>query len=275
MVSELLQYGFLNRAIVAGLLLGTVLPIVGLFLVVRRYALFADTLSHVGLAGASIASLFGIPVVFGAVAASLSVGLGLEELRRSSRMGGEALLALFLSGSLAIAVTVSTFSNAGRGAFVALLFGSVATVTWIDVGMIAGGTLVILTLIGILWRSLFFLALDEELATASGLPTRALSLLLTGTTAMLMAIALPIVGALLLGALMVLPVLSSLQLRLGFRSTAWSSVLFSLVSVLAGLFLSTGFNLPPGATIVLSGVALFCVTSLLASLRRGMGGRET
>lgn len=269
---EIFQYGFVARAIIAGILLAIVLPIVGMFLVVRRYSLFADTLSHVALAGASIFSLFGLPVVLGAATSSLVAGLGLEELRRSSRMGGEALLALFLSGSLAVAVTVSTFSTSGRGAFIGLLFGSVSTVTWNDVGLIAIGTAVILSITSLLWRRLFFLSLDEELASASGLPTRHLSLLLTGMTALLMALSLPIVGALLLGALMVLPVLSALQLRLGFRSTALFAVCFSLLAVLAGLSLSASFNLPSGATVVLAGVVVFGIVfasaSTLRTLRR-------
>lgn len=268
MLPQLFEYGFVLRALMTGTLLGIVLPVVGMFLVVRRYSLFADTLSHVGLAGASVFSLLGLPVVLGAAISSLAAGLGLEGLRRSSRLGGESLLALFLSGSLAIAVTVSTFSNSGRSAFMGLLFGSVSTVTDGDVVLIAIGTVLILSIIALLWRRLFFLSLDEELASASGLPTRGLSLFLTGITALLMALSLPIVGALLLGALLVLPVLSALQLRLGFRSTTFFAIAFSLLSVLAGLLLSATFNLPSGATVVLCGVIVFCLVSTTASLYR-------
>ncbi len=271
MLSDLFEYGFVTRALLAGILLGTVLPVVGMFLVVRRYSLFADTLSHVALAGASVFSLFGLPIILGAAASSVVAGLGLETLRRSSRLGGEALLALFLSGSLSIAVTVSTFSNGGRGAFIGLLFGSVSTVTGDDVVLIAIGTILILAMVSVLWRRLFFLSLDEELASASGLPTRGLSALLTGITALLMALSLPIVGALLLGALMVLPVLTALQLRLGFHRTTLFAVGFSLLSVLTGLILSATFNLPSGATVVLCGVIVFCLVFILASTFRMRG----
>lgn len=270
MLPEFLHYGFVFRAILAGLILGGVLPVIGLFLVVRRYALFADTLSHVGLAGASIASFFSLPIVTGAIISSLAVGLGLEQLRRSARIGGDALLALFLSGGLAVAVIVATMSNAGRGALIALLFGSISTVDWSDIIIIGTGSILVLTIVLALWRKLFFLSLDAELATASGLPSHGLSLLLTGATAVLIALSLPVVGALLIGALMVIPVLTAIQLHLDFRRTAIASVIYSFVSVSSGLVLSAIFNLPPGATIVLSGVLLFSATFLFATLyRRG------
>lgn len=256
---EIVQYGFVLRAMAAGMLLAVILPIMGMFLVVRRYSLFADTMSHVALGGASVFSLFGLPVIAGASLASLVAGLGLEELRRSSRLGGEALLALFLSGSLALSVTISAFSPSGRSDLIGLLFGSIATVTGNDIALIAIGTVAILAVVAFQWHRLFFLALDEELSSASGLPTRGLSLLLTGLTALLIAIALPIVGALLLGALMILPVLSSLQLRRGFGLTTLFAVFFSLLAVLAGLLLSVNFDLPSGATIVLCGVAIFVI----------------
>lgn len=264
---ELLQYGFAQRALVAGTILAVVLPPVGLFLVVRRYALFSDALAHVGLAGASLAALIGVSPLLGALATSLGTGVVLEELRRTSRLNGDALLALFLSGSLALAVTVASFAPGGRGTFSALLFGSITTVTSFDVVAMLLAAATIGLVLRICWRRFFFLALDDELAQASGLPVRSLSLVLTVMAAVLTALALPVVGALLVGALMIVPVLAAMQLRLNFTRTALWSVAFSLLATWSGLALSAAYDLPPGAVTVLCAIVAFSIARGVASIQ--------
>src|SRR5438128_2954596 len=123
---EIFQYGFMLRALAAGLMIGTIAPTIGVFLVLRRLSLIADTLAHVALAGVALALLTGIHPAVGALGVALIGAVGVERLRVSGRLYGEAALAIFLSGALALAAVLSGLGGGGTGDVVPLLLGGVA-----------------------------------------------------------------------------------------------------------------------------------------------------
>lgn len=256
---EILQYGFMQRALAAGLIVGTIAPLIGLFLVTRRYSLIADTLSHLALAGVAAGVFLGIPPILAALGVTILGTAGLEGLRRKAAGGGEGFLALFLYGGLAAAAILIGL-NRGRGLNVqSLLFGSITTVSATDLVTIALlGLLVIVTII-LSFRRLFHLSLDADLAEASGIRTGALNSLLLLLTAFTVGLSIQVVGVLLIGALLVIPVLSALQLARSFRQAAFLSLVCSLLSVLIGLFASAFLNLPSGGSIVLAALGVFVV----------------
>ena len=260
MIADFFAYDFLTRALIAGILVAVLAPTLGIFLTVRRYSLIADTLSHASLAGVAVGILLGIDPILSAVVVAVISAIGIERLRLNGSLNGESVLALFLSGSLAFAVVVMSATKTFNGGVLAYLFGSITTVTVQDLWIIGGLTVVTLGIIAKLFHKLFLMSFDEDIARANGLPVTAYSLLLAVLTATTVAISMRVVGILLIGALMIIPVLSASQWKQGFRATLFISVLISLICVLVGLFLSYVFNLATGGTIVLCTIIAFIVS---------------
>lgn len=267
-LGQLLHYEFAIRALLAGVLLSLVAPALGLFLVVRRFSLLADALAHVSLLGVALALLFRIPVFFGALGMSLLASVGIERLRSGGKILSEAVVALFLSSSLALSVVIIGLQNGLNAGLLSYLFGSLTTVSWNDVIILSGIAVFLTGFLAANYRSLFLIALDEELAHVSGVPVRSLNLVFMALTAATVAASLQIVGVLLVGALMVVPVLAAMQFRVGFRGTLFLAVGFSFVSVVVGFFLAFALNLPSGGSIVLVAVVLFSSAAFLNRLLR-------
>ena len=257
---EIFQYDFMIRAFEAGIAIGIVAPLIGMFLVVRRYSLMADTLAHVSFAGVAIGLLLKINPIFSAIALSVVAAFGIESLRNSRRIYGESVLALFLSGSLAIAVIILSLAKGFNANLFSYLFGSISTVSTGDLLVIILLAVIVFFNVVFLYKELFFTSFDSELAEASGLPVRALNLMTVVLAAVAVAISIRIVGVLLIGALMVIPVISAMQYGRGFRFTLILSVIFSLVSVILGLFASYYLDLASGGAIVLVALIIFLLS---------------
>lgn len=257
---ELFNYGFIIRGFEAGIIIAVISPLIGIFLVLRRYSLIADTLSHVSLAGVAIGLLLAInpliTAIFGAVASSFLI----EKLRQSKRIFGESALAIFLSGSLALAVVLISLAHGFNIDLFSYLFGSILTVKQLDVYLIAGiGTLVI-SLTILFYKELVYISFDEESARVSGIPTNKINMLLIVLSALTVALAIPIVGVLLISALVVIPVITALQFKKNFTKTIFIAVGFSIFSVVSGIILSFYLDLATGATIVLITIAILLLT---------------
>lgn len=261
----MLQYDFMQRAFIAGLLIAVTAPVVGMFLVVRRYAMLSDTLAHISLVGvaASLMSGFLNPVL-GATTVSVLSSIGIEELRSKRKLFGESVLALFLSGSLAVAVIMIGLAHGMNTNFMQYLFGSIATVSAKDLLVSGILNLIVLTMVVLFYRPFFLIAYDEELAISCGIKAKAYNMLFMSMAAIVVSQAMPVVGGLLVGALMIIPVLTALQFRLSFRNSIIVSIIFSLASVLIGLTASYLLGLASGATIVVVALILFII-SVLAS----------
>ncbi|MEK7538799.1 MAG: metal ABC transporter permease [Patescibacteria group bacterium] len=260
---EIFQYDFMVRALGAGLAVGVVAPLIGMFLVVRRYSLMADTLAHVSLAGVAVGLLLAINPIFSAIVFSLAAALGIESLRNSRRLFGEAILALFLSGSLAVAVIILSFAKGFNANLFSYLFGSISTVSLSDLFITIGLAVVVFFATVLLYKEMFFVAFDEELAQANGLPVKWINIAMVMLAAVAIALSIRIVGVLLIGALMVIPVISAMQYSRGFRTTLILSVIFSLTSVIAGLFASFYLDLASGGAIVVVALMLFLVSLVI------------
>lgn len=257
---EIFQYDFMMRAFEAGIAIGIVAPLIGTFLVVRRYSLMADTLAHVSFAGVAIGLLLKINPIFTAIGLSVLAGFGIESLRNTKRIFGESVLALFLSGSLAIAVVILSLAKGFNANLFSYLFGSISTITTTDLVVIVSLAVVVLLDVVFLYKELFFTSFDPELAEASGLAVKAINLTIVTLAAVAVAISIHIVGVLLIGALMVIPVISAMQYGRGFLFTLILGVIFSLISVIVGLFASYYFDLASGGSIVLVALMIFILS---------------
>lgn len=252
---EIFTFDFMIRAFAAGLMISIIAPVTGSFLVIRRYALMADTLAHVALAGIALGFLVNFYPIGTALIVTIIAALGIEFLRTKKGVFGDAALAIFLSGSLAIAAVFLSFAKGPGLDLFSFLFGNILTVSATDIKLIAifGG--VILLTIGSLFKEFIFVSLDEEFAQITGKKARFLNILLIVLTAMSVALSIRVVGALLVGALTVIPVISAMHVSRSFFQTLIMAISVSLVSVFSGLILAYYFNMAPGGSIVL--VALF------------------
>lgn len=264
---EIFQYDFMIRAILSGLVVAIIGPIIGIFLVVRRYSLLADTLAHVSLLGVALGVLLKINPYISAVITSIIAAVSMEYLRATKKIYEESVLALFLSGSLALAVVILSFSRSFNVNIYSFLFGSISTVNLIDLYLIISLGIIIIAIVGFLYKELFLVAFDEELAQASGIPVQKLNLVFMILVALAVASTIRIIGILLTGALMVIPVISAMQFGLSFKKTLLLSIAFSLLVVIFGLFLSYYLDLASGGVIVVLALMLFIISVVYNKLR--------
>lgn len=271
---SLFQFDFIIRSFEAGMILAFVAPVVGMFLVVRRYSLLADALAHVSLLGVAIALFLNIPIFFGALTTSLLAALGMEKLRKDGYVLGDAIIALFLSSSLALSIVIMSLSHRLNANLLSYLFGSLTTVTSMDVIVLFVLSLVVLFFLVFFYRELFLFALDEDLAKVSGVHVQMLSAVFMILAAVTVTASLQMVGVLLIGALMVVPVLTAMQFHRGFKTTLFLSVFFSLLSVFIGFFLAFQFDIASGGAIVIVAVLFFLVTYIFSRLLSSFASKK-
>lgn len=264
---EIFQYDFMIRAFAAGLIVAVIAPLIGIFLVVRRFSLIADTLSHVSLVGIAIGLLLKINPVFTALITTLIASFGIEKIRKSKLIFEESVLAVFLSGSLATALIIVSFGNGLNVNLFSFLFGSITTVTRLDLITILGFGLLTIFTVWLFYKELFITSFDEDLAKVQGINVSFFNTLLIALAAVAISLSMRIVGILLTSALMIIPVLTAMQWTKSFRSTLFLSLIFSVISVLTGLFVSYYLNLSAGGTIVELTIILFGGSVLLKKVR--------
>jgi len=257
---ELLQYGFIARGLLAGVLVAVIAPVIGVFLVLRRYSLIADTLAHVSLAGVAIGLIAGINPLLTALGAAVIGAVGLERIRTRGKIYAESALAVFLSGSLAVAVVLLSLAKGFSTSLFSFLFGSISTVSAPDIVLIVGIAVVVLSVVGLSFSRLVFIAFDEKAAQVSGIKVEWWNTLFMILAAAVIATAIPIVGVLLVSALVVIPVLIALQLQQSMVRTIGIAQVVAVLAVVLGFFSSYYFDIAPGGTIVLLLVATFFVT---------------
>ncbi|GGP18357.1 metal ABC transporter permease [Nonomuraea glycinis] len=274
---DLLGREFFQLALIAALLVGLCAPAVGTFIVQRRLALLGDGIGHVALTGVALGFLTGTAPVLTAVAVAIAGAVAIEVVRARGRTSGDVALALLFYGGIAGGVMLMGIAPGGSNAKLnAYLFGAIASVTRLDIWVIGGLAVAVLLVVGIFGRELFVLCQDEEMAKASGLPVRFLSLLIAVTAALTVVIAMRVVGLLLVSALMVIPVATSQQLTRGFRSTMLLAMLFGVIAAVGGLLVSSqSAKVAPGAAIVLLALLGFVLALGVGKFVRRGRSQET
>ena len=264
--------GYMQLALLAGVLVGTCAPLVGAFLVQKRLSLMGDGIGHVAFAGVAAGLLLDVWPVATALVAAVGGALAVEWLRsRRSESGDLALAVLFYSG-IAGGVVLTGVAGSLNAGVLTYLFGSILTVSPADAWTVAGLGTVIVVLVGLVWRALFAVVIDEESARVAGLPVDILNLMLAGLAAVTVVAAMRVVGVLLVAALMVLPVGAAQRLAGSFRATlVWSAVIGAGCAV-TGLAGARVLDLPPGGSIVLVAVAAYLAAQAwTAGLRPAQG----
>jgi zinc transport system permease protein len=265
----MLQYAFMQRALLAAVLVGVTAPTVGVHLVQRRLALIGDGLGHVALAGVAVGVLTSNEPVLTALVAAVLGALAIEVIRYRGRTSGDIALAILFYGGIAGGVVIISQAEGGTPANLnSYLFGAITTTTTSDVATFALLSAVVLLITLGLGRYLFAVSHDEEFARAAGLPVLALNLALALVTAVTVVVSMRVIGLLLISALMIVPVATAQLVARSFRATVAISIALGLLESSVGVWVSYETDTPSGGTIVLTAIAVFLLVALASSAWR-------
>ncbi len=264
----ILQYEFMLRALAGGALVGILAPVLGTFIVLRRYSLIAETLAHVALMGVAIgmATKF-LPSLFALLAATIGAIL-VEQLRARGRLPGDVAMAVVLYGALAFAIVVIGFAGGFTVDLFSFLFGSILSVAPVDLWLLAGLTVVVVLFVSVFFIDLAQIAFDDDLAKVSGVRTDRLNLALAVLTGATITMSMRVVGVLLIGAMLVIPVLVGLRAARGLRAAMAAAVVAGILSALAGLTVAFYADVSAGGAIVLAALLLLILVHLWIGFRR-------
>ncbi|SNS94094.1 zinc transport system permease protein [Geodermatophilus pulveris] len=272
---EVLEYAFMQRALLASLMVGAVAPAVGVFLVQRRLSLLGDGLGHVALTGVAVGVLTSTAPVGAALVAAVLGAVLIELVRARGRTSGDVALAVLFYGGIAGGVVLLSLAPRGQATNLeSYLFGAITTTSPGDVAAFAVITVVVLGLVALLGQRLYAVSDDEEYARAVGLPVLALNLVLAGLVAATVVLSMRVVGLLLVSALMIVPSAVAQLLARSFRQALLLACSLGLVVSVSGTTASYYTGTPSGGTIVLLAIALFLVVSAAVAVREATGHRR-
>lgn len=264
----ILHYEFMQRALLAAILIGLSAPSVGVYLVQRRLSLIGDGLGHVALAGVAVGVLTSTSPIWAALVAAVAGAVAIELIRSRGRTSGDVALAVLFYGGIAGGVVLISQAPGGTPSNLnAYLFGAITTTTSSDLVVFAVLSAVVLLVTHGLGRYLFAVSNDEEYATASGLPVLSLNLLLAVMTAVTVVVSMRVVGLLLISALMIVPIATAQLIAGSFRATVAIGTVIGVAVSVAGVTTSYYQDTPSGGTIVLFAIALFVLVAAIAGVR--------
>ena len=261
-------YEFMLRALAGGVLVGMLAPTLGVFVVLRRFSLIADTLAHVALMGVAVGLATNtLPSVVALVAACVGAII-VEQLRSRGRLPGDMALAVVLYGSLAFAVVVIGIAGGFNVDLFSFLFGSILSVSPLDLWLLAGITVTVVLFVGVFFVDLAQIAFDDDLAKVNGVRTGALNLALAVLTGATITLSMRVVGVLLVGAMLVVPVMVGLRLARGLRAAMATAVVAGVLSALVGLTIAFYVDASAGGATVLTALGLLGLAYLWTAVRR-------
>jgi zinc transport system permease protein len=257
---DVFQLEFLQRALLAGLGIAAVAGPLGCFVVWRRMAYFGTSLAHNAFLGIALGVLLGIDPMFGIAMAAVVVALLLVALQRQHRLADDTLLGILAHAGMALGLVTISFMEGMRVDLLTYLFGDVLAVSWADLAWIYGaGGLILVSLI-VLWRWLLMVSVHPELAAAEGIPVLAVRLAFMLMLAVLVAIAMKVVGILLITSMLIIPAAAARRFAGSPEGMAVSAVGVGLISVVAGLLASYQWDLPSGPAMVVAATLMFALS---------------
>lgn len=268
-----LSYSFVRYALIAGVLISLCAAMLGVSLVLKRYSMIGDGLSHVAFGAMSIAAVLSLAPMTVAMPVTIVAAVVLLGLNSNGKIKGDAAIAMISVGALALGyLLLNVFQTASNvsGDVCSTLFGSTSILTlsvsdvWLCVGL---AILVILTFV-IFYHKIFAVTFDEEFARATGTNVRAYNILIAVVTAVVIVLAMNLVGALLISALIIFPALSAMRVFKSFRAVMASAAVISVLCSVLGILASVIYGTPVGSTIVAADIVVFAAFSLAGRLRK-------
>jgi len=267
-VIELLTYTFMQRALIAGVLIGIVCAVIGVYVVLRGMSFIGAGIAHASFGGVALGFFLGINPAISAILFCLAVAWGIAWVSHTGRMKEDTAVGVFFASTMAFGILIIGLMRGYNMDLFSYLFGSILSITQEDVWLTVGLSVLVLTLIALFFKELLFITFDPEMARVVGLPVTALYFLLITLIALTVVLSLKVVGIILVSALIVTPAAAAWQLTDRFGRMMALSILFGVVSTLGGLLLSYGLNTASGATIVLLSTGIFFVALWFSPRRR-------
>ena len=264
LLAGLFSYPFIQRALIAGTLVALCSALLGVSLVLKRYSMIGDGLSHVGFGAMAVAMALGAAPLAVALPIVILAAFFLLRLSRSSHLAGDSAIALVSSAALAIGVVATSLSSGSNVDVMNYLFGSILTLTRADVILSVSLSAVVILLFVLFKNRIFAVTFDEPFAKSAGVRVGLYNGLLALLIAVTVVVGMRIVGTMLISSLIIFPALGAMQLAGSFRGVVLLSALISVVSFLCGLLFAV--TLPAGATIVLCNLAALLLCTVLGKV---------
>jgi zinc transport system permease protein len=256
---------FILNAILAAVMVSIAAGTMGPFVVLKRYALMSDAMSHTALLGAVLGLFFGGSSIVLSLIVCIGAAISVEYMR-SKRLPTDTLLATIISSSLAASIAILSLVHLGGASMIGFLFGSVATVNDIDLIVLTLVCFTVIMTIYFHYEEFCNVLFDEECAQVSGINVQKINLIMTILLACLICVSIHIVGALMISALLVISALSALRFKITLGKAIHLSIVFAVISSMSGLLLSYHYAIPAGTAIVLSLVVFFILSSIVTKI---------
>jgi len=263
---ELLQLEFMQRAFITGTALAPLLAMLGSFVTLRKMSFFADGIAHASLLGVALSILVGIAPFGGALIIGVVFGILIFLLERHTSIASDAVIGIIFTTGLALGIILISLQPGYQPDLISFLFGNILAITWSNVWMISILSVGILSTVILMFKKFTLTSLSEELAWTSGIPTTYVNLLFYVLLSVAVVLGVKLLGIILVSALLITPPVTAKLVTGSFRSYVMSSVVFSLIAFIGGLFASYYLDLPSGASIVMSATALFIVVLFYAKI---------
>jgi len=270
MLAEMFSYNFIIRAFIVGLLVSLCASLLGVTLVLKRYSMIGDGLSHVGFGALAIAASLNLAPLEVAVPVIIIAAFLLLRLSENSKINGDAAIAIISSTSLAIGVVCVSVSGVNTD-LNSYLFGSILATTNADAIMCAVLALVVIVVFVIFYNKIFAVTFDESFAQATGTKAKLYNLLIAVVVAVIVVLAMNLVGSLLVSALVIFPALSAMRIFKSFKAVTICSAILSVFCALTGILVSILASAPVGSTIVAVDIVAFFIACIIEKVsgRRG------
>ena len=259
---EVLEFGFMQRALIAGIAVAAICSVIGLFLVLRKHSLFGDAMSHVAFGGLSIGLFLNLYPIWTAFAFTIVAALGITKLTDSIKIPPDSSVAVLLSSGLAVGIVLISLSGGFSLDLFSFLFGSILLTSTQDAVAIVLLSIVILSIIATMYRRLMYVTFDDKQAGVSGINVKLVNYVFIVLAAITVVTSVRLVGVLLISALIVLPNITAILFGKGFKRTAMISICIAIASVVSGIIISYIVNVAPAGAIVLMSVGIFLCTIL-------------
>ena len=261
------SYSFILRALIVGVLVSLCASLLGVSLVLKRYSMIGDGLSHVGFGAIAVATAFNwapmeftIPVVI--IAAFL-----LLRFSENSSIKGDSAIAIISTGALAFGILVASMTTGMNTDINSYLFGSILAMTLNDVLLSVVLSAVVIVLFVLFYNKIFAVTFDETFSNATGIRANVYNMLIAILTAITIVLGMRMMGALLISSLIIFPALTSMRVCKHFKTVVIVSAVISIICFLLGLIISYFFSTPTGATVVVINIGIFILFSILGKLR--------
>jgi len=257
---DLLSYPFIQRALIAGVIIGVIAAILGVFVILRKMSFFSDAIAHSSLSGVALGVLFGINPLLGAVVFCVLVALGIAFLNKKGVLSLDSIIGVFFSATVALGVVIIGFLKGYRVDLFKFLFGDILGVSSLDIIIMSVLGVAVIVLVAFLFKDFAKIAFYRDLAQVEGVPVDFFDYLFMAVLALTIAVGLKIAGAILIGPLLIIPAAAAKNIARNLKTMFVLSIVFGILSSVTGLVVSYYLNTASGPTIVLMSTFIFIIT---------------